>query len=191
LPKPDEAEGIALASVDSLQDVRLACRVRPTDAVAVTILKKPGEPQRRPVEFVEITEAAGAHVRAALSGTVADLVSGDTAGIHAWLSPRVPHTLPVIDLDGAGFRLVGARLDFLNDRPAAVLVYSRGNTPVSLFVLDNAERVFVATRAIRSNVSVLGWSEGDLVFFAVASLPLEALDALDEALHDAIAKGEH
>ena len=79
-------------------------------------------------------EAVTAHVRATLDRQQIDVASSDTHTVKPWLSARLDYSPPVLDLAVDGFPLIGGRLDTLDKRPVAALVYRYRNHTIDVFV---------------------------------------------------------
>ena len=74
------------------------------------------------------------HRRSLLAATPVDVQSSDRHTVKPWLSARLDYAAPVFDLPDSGFALAGARIDSLDRRPVATLVYRYGNHVVDVFV---------------------------------------------------------
>jgi anti-sigma factor RsiW len=79
-------------------------------------------------------EAVDNHVRATLAHQLVAVVSSDRHTVKPWLSARLDYAAPVFELPESGFALAGARIDSLDRRPVATLVYRYGNHVVDVFV---------------------------------------------------------
>jgi anti-sigma factor RsiW len=79
-------------------------------------------------------EAVESHVRATLGHHLIEVASSDRHTVKPWLSARLDYAAPVPDPVDAAFTLTGARLDSLDRRPVAALVYRYGNHVVDVFV---------------------------------------------------------
>ena len=89
--------------------------------------------QRRTSDEVAL-EAVDSHVRATLAQGLVAVASSDRHTVKPWLSARLDYAAPVPELPGSGFVLAGARIDSLDRRPVAALVYRYGNHLVDVFV---------------------------------------------------------
>lgn len=74
------------------------------------------------------------HVRALMSGRMLDIASADPKTIRPWFTGRLDVSPPVKDLSAHGFELVGARLDYVDNRRAAALVYKHNEHMITLYI---------------------------------------------------------
>ena len=84
-------------------------------------------------------EAVDSHVRATLGQRLIAVASSDRHTVKPWLSARLSYAAPVPDPVDPAFVLAGARLDSLDRRPVAALVYRYGNHTVDVFVRPLAD----------------------------------------------------
>ena len=74
----------------------------------------------------------------------------------------------VKDLAGQGFPLIGGRLDYVAERPAAALVYRRGGHIINLFVWKSED--ISPGRESRRGYNLEHWSRGGLAYWAASDL---------------------
>src|SRR5262249_44327139 len=72
------------------------------------------------------------HVRALMATQPVDVGSSDRHTVKPWFNGRIPEASRVVDLAGAGFPLVGGRIDVVGRTPVATLVYRRRQHLISL-----------------------------------------------------------
>jgi anti-sigma factor RsiW len=120
------------------------------------------------------------HVRSLLEkGHLVDVPSSDRHKVKPWFARRVEFSPPVPDLSREGFELVGGRLDYLDNRKAAALVYKRREHLINLFVWPAAGRSTQAPRSLTvQGYNVLHWTDGDLTYWAVSDLNEQELREL-------------
>jgi anti-sigma factor RsiW len=117
-------------------------------------------------------QVAANHVRSlTLPGRDVDVASSDQHTVKPWFNGRVTFSPPVKKLDGAGFELVGGRLDYLDGQKVAALVYKRRAHVINLFVWPAADRSARSPemRTIQG-YHVIHWSDGDLTYWAASDL---------------------
>jgi ferredoxin len=180
LPRPNGAEAIALAALEAPANVRLACQLRPTAPMTVTILNRPTVPGPVQVEFAEIRDFIAAHTRAVLSGEAVDTASDDAGALSRWFTGKVSYPVVIPPVPDLRFALRGGRVDYLDSQPVAVATLVRDERWISLFAVPqgNAE----AVRGTRNGYSVVGWESESLACFAVSDLPSAVLEELQDAI---------
>ena len=84
-----------------------------------------------------------------------------------WLSARLPYSPPVADLSSQGYELRGARLDRMEGKPVAVLVYARRKHLISVYVWPGKAR---ATDFTKDGFNLESFSAGEMRFNLVSDL---------------------
>lgn len=116
-----------------------------------------------------------AHVRGLMPGHLLDVVSTDRHTVKPWFDGRLDYAPPVRDFAAQGYPLKGARLDTLEARPVAALVYGRDKHLIDLFVWPGDSRR--AGKGLVRGYNFTIWGQSGMVFCAVSDLNAEELDA--------------
>lgn len=136
--------------------------------------------QGRTVEETRFAEAAvSSHVRALLSGHVADVASTDRHTVKPWFNGRLDFSPPVNDFVQQGFPLVGGRVDYINGRTVAALVYGRRKHMIDLFVWPSDAEDVTGTRSAKG-YNVILWSAGGMSYAAASDLNAAELKQFKE-----------
>src|SRR6266496_720692 len=122
------------------------------------------------------TQLIASHVRSLMADHLTDVASSDQHAVKPWLDAKLDFAPPVIDLSGEGFRLIGGRLDYLDNHPAAALVYGRRKHFINLFVWPAAPDEAKAPKTItRQGYQLLHWADPDFNYWAVSDVNVNDL----------------
>ena len=83
-----------------------------------------------------VEEAVAAHARSLQIDHALDVEASDQHVVKPWFEGKVGFAVPARDYGSEGYALAGGRLDYLEGRPAAALVYRHGKHLLNLFVVD-------------------------------------------------------
>jgi anti-sigma factor RsiW len=119
-----------------------------------------------------------AHMRAMMAPQPADVLSSERHTVKPWFTGRIPEAPRVINLGGAGFPLVGGRVDVIERQPAATLVYGRRAHLISLIaVAAPGQNDAPPARSASAGHNIVAWSENGVAYWAVSDLSATDLDS--------------
>jgi anti-sigma factor RsiW len=113
-------------------------------------------------------EIVDAHVRSLQVGPITEIASGDERTVKGWFDAKVKFAIPVRDFASEGFALKGGRLDVMEGRSVAVLVYERNGRPINVFIWPTREPDTSARTGSRQGFQWVDWRKGKTEFCAVS-----------------------
>ena len=123
-------------------------------------------------------EIVDAHVHSLRSGHLTGISSKDEQAVKGWFKGRLTFALPALDFANDGFALQGGRLDVVEDRSVAVLVYARTGHLINVFVWPTRERDTSPRVGSRQGYQWVDWRKGRIEFCAVSDAPTSDLQQL-------------
>ncbi len=116
------------------------------------------------------TELIDAHVRSLQPGHLTDVQSTDQHTVKPWFDGKLDFIPPVGDFSQQGFPLLGGRLDVIEGRNVAALVYGRRKHLINLFVWPEGKEPDVSSEGSRQGYNWLSWRTGDMQFCLVSDV---------------------
>jgi len=117
-----------------------------------------------------LDEAVADHARSLLVEHLTDVASTDQHTVKPWFAGKLDYSPTVVDTAAEGYPLTGGRLDLLDRRPVAALVYHRRKHAINLFVWPTAETSLRGKLGKKNGFYTFGWSKGGMNYLAVSEL---------------------
>ena len=133
------------------------------------------------------SEVVSAHLRSLQAGHLTDVLSTDQHTVKPLFNGKLDVSPPVVDLTAQGFTLIGGRLDYVDARAIAAVVYRRRAHVINLFVAQTAstERQPARIETIQG-FNIRHWSERGLNYWAVSDLARDELAEFGEKFESAM-----
>jgi anti-sigma factor RsiW len=116
-------------------------------------------------------EVVASHARFLVLDVPLGVASSNKHEVKPWLTKKVGFSPTVMDLSGQDFPLLGGRVDYLDNRLVADLVYKRHKHIINLLQWPAPDQVTRAPQALtRQTYHLIHWTEGGLTYWAVSDL---------------------
>ena len=116
-------------------------------------------------------EIVDAHVLSLQAGRLTGINSNDERAVEGWFKGRLKFAFPARDFANEGFALQGGRLDVIDERSVAVLVYASTGHLINVFVWPTQGRDTSPQAGSRQGYQWIDWRKGKIEFCAVSEAP--------------------
>ena len=143
--------------------------------------------QRPGADQLLATQLIASHVRSLMANHLTDVASSDQHTVKPWLDEKLDFAPAVVDLSEKGFPLIGGRLDYLDNRPVAALIYQRRKHFINLFVWPAGSDAAGATKAMtRQGYQLFHWVDSDFNYWAVSDINAKELQEFKQLFEEQI-----
>jgi anti-sigma factor RsiW len=113
-------------------------------------------------------EIVSSHVRSLIGAHLLDVPSTEQHTVKPWFNGKLDYAPDVKDFAAAGFPLIGGRVDYIDHRPVAALVYKRREHVINLFVWPSSSPL-TAPAAV-NGFNLVTWNNAGMNYCAISDL---------------------
>jgi anti-sigma factor RsiW len=125
---------------------------------------------RRADRGVLAEQVVSNHIRSLMANHLSDVASTDQHTVKPWFSGKLDFAPVVVDLSPEGFPLTGGRLDYLNNRSVAALVYKRRQHTINLFLWPSLNSDSGFQTVTIKGFNIVHWTQGHMTYWAISDL---------------------
>jgi len=137
---------------------------------------------RHRVQQQAIAELLDMHVATLASSNPVDVVSTDRHTVKPWFQGKLPFTFNIPELSNSPFKLLGGKLVYIHDQPAAQLLFELRKHELSVFISQGSSISTGASGSRDKGFSVESWTEGGLRYVIVSDTSPADVDELGNIL---------
>jgi len=124
-------------------------------------------------------QLVSSHVRSLQPGHLTDVETSNRHVVKPWFNGKIDFAPPVPELAPQGFPLAGGRLDSIDGKTVAAIVYHRRLHTVNLYVWP--AKPAAQRSSLEDGFALSEWSEDGLRFAAVSDIPPKELGQFEQA----------
>ena len=125
---------------------------------------------RRRADDRMIAEITSSHVRSLMANHLMDVASTDQHTVKPWFAGKLDYSPQVVDLGPSGYPLIGGRLDVLDHRNVAAIIYQRRKHYINLFIWPADAESLHGRLYNQNGYHALGWTKSGMNYLAVSEL---------------------
>ncbi|HEY2469335.1 MAG TPA: zf-HC2 domain-containing protein [Terracidiphilus sp.] len=135
-------------------------------------------------------EVADLHISDLASANPYDVVSSDRHTVKPWFQGRIPFAFNLPEFGGSDLTLLGGRMVYVHQQPAAQVVVGARQHKISVLILQETSALGAALSlsggvAVRDSFNVETWEQHGLRFFVIGDADKAAIQQLAQSLRSA------
>lgn len=132
-------------------------------------------------------EVADLHISDLASTNPYDVVSSDRHTVKPWFQGKIPFAFNLPEFAGSGFTLLGGRVVYLHQQPAAQVIVGAGQHRISVLIVQGTSAVgsaFPLSHGVelRDSFNVETWEKNGLRFFVIGDADKGVIQRLAQAV---------
>ena len=129
------------------------------------------------------------HSRSISADHLVDVASADPHVVKSWLTAKLDFSPPVVSLPTSGYSLIGGRLDVIQNRQVATVVYKNDKAVVTLFCWPPKKEHLSAGDHFIEGYHACTWSNAECNYILVSKLSGRETDEFVDSFRDQVQPG--
>jgi anti-sigma factor RsiW len=142
--------------------------------------------ERQRVQREMVAQLVDQHVATMASANQVDVISTDQHTVKPWFNGKVPFSVDIPNLENTPYTLIGGKLVYFQQAPAAQLVFAIRKHKISVFMFrDHGNTASLGEQTSpekRNGFQMQSWSEDGLRYVAVSDVNADDVRKLCEML---------
>jgi anti-sigma factor (TIGR02949 family) len=135
-------------------------------------------------------EVADLHISDLASSNPYDVVSSDRHTVKPWFQGKIPFAFNLPEFAGTDFTLLGGRMVYLHQQPAAQVIVGARQHKISVLILQETSTLgtafpFSSGVALHDSFNVENWQQHGLHFFVIGDADKPTIQQLSQTLQTA------
>jgi anti-sigma factor RsiW len=144
---------------------------------------------RRSANNQATAELLDLHIATIASANPVDVISTDRHTVKPWFQGKLPFTFNLPELQSSPYNLLGGKLVYLENRPAAQLLFELRKHDISVFIVQDLKDESARESAVASmstkGFSVESWKQSGLSYAVIGDAGSADIHSLGELLRAA------
>jgi anti-sigma factor RsiW len=121
-------------------------------------------------------EVLASHLRSLIGTHLVDIPSSDQHTVKPWFNGKLNFSPDVKDFVRQGFPLIGGRIEYLDDKPAAALIYQRRKHLINLFLWPAPSSSSGYVEMTKRGYNLLSWTQDGMTYWLVSDVETSELE---------------
>ncbi len=134
-------------------------------------------------------EVLSSSMRSLIAGPLTEVQSSDQHTVKPWFAGKLDFSPTVPDLASQGFPLAGGRLDYVNNRPVAALVYRHQQHIINLYSWPSEGGTQPLEVHNYQGYNVFSWTQGRMAYWAVSDMDAGELRQFVQLIQGSVSPG--